>query len=257
MQKKPIHRRDFIKKTSLLTAGLAAVRFQAWSRYVFAPGYPLHNIPGRKNIDSRWIKLLYNRGEATAYYKSKNELKYIGMPVGGLHAGTVYAGGDGRLWLWQIYNETFEGSHEGIEPKAVKWNDGTSERTIRARDGSAYIEPAIANNLRILEQGFAVKVVVDGKPFIKELNEDQWDEIIFKPAYPIATVEYKSKDFPVDVSLKMYSPFIPLDAENSALPATILRLTVNNSTGSHIQVSILGWGLFTAAYGRKYRRGHC
>lgn len=241
MQKKPIHRRDFIKKTSLLTAGLAAVQFPAWSRYVFAPGYPLHNIPRRKNIDSRWIKSLYNRGEATAYYKSKNELKYIGMPVGGLHAGTVYAGGDGRLWLWQIYNETFEGSHEGIEPKAVKWNDGTSERTIRARDGSAYIEPAIANNLRILEQGFAVKVVVDGKPFIKELNEDQWDEIIFKPTYPIATVEYKSKDFPVDVSLKMYSPFIPLDAENSALPATILRLTVNNSTGSHIQVSILGW----------------
>ncbi|MBB6128803.1 GH116 family glycosyl hydrolase [Mucilaginibacter lappiensis] len=241
MQKKPIHRRDFIKKTGLLTAGLAAVQFPAWSRYVFVPGYPLHNIPERKNIDPAWIKSLHNRGDATAYYKSKNELKYIGMPVGGLHAGTVYAGGDGRLWLWQIYNETFEGSHEGIEPKAVKWNDGTSERTIRARDGSAYVEPAIANNLRVLEQGFAVKVVVDGKTFIKELNEDQWEEIIFKPAYPVATVEYKSKDFPLTVNLKIYSPFIPLDAENSALPATILRLTVNNSTNSPIPVSVLGW----------------
>jgi len=241
MQKKAIHRRDFIKKTGLLTAGLTALQFPAWSRDLFEQGYPLHNIPARKNIDPAWIKTLYNRGEATAYYKSKNELKYIGMPVGGLHAGTVYAGGDGRLWLWQIYNETFEGSHEGIEPKAVKWNDGTSERTIRARDGSAYIEPAIADNLRVLEQGFAVKVIVDGKTFIKELNEDQWEEIIFKPAYPIATVEYKSKDFPVAVSLKIYSPFIPLDAENSALPATILRLTVINTTNSHIQVSLLGW----------------
>jgi non-lysosomal glucosylceramidase len=241
MQKKPIHRRDFIKKTGLLTAGLTALQFPAWSRGIFDQGYPLHNIAARKNIDPAWIKALYNRGEATAYYKSKNELKYIGMPVGGLHAGTVYAGGDGRLWLWQIYNETFEGSHEGIEPKAVKWNDGTSERTIRARDGSAYIEPAIAGNLRVLEQGFAVKVIVDGKTFIKELNEDQWEEIIFKPAYPIATVEYKSKDFPVAVNLKIYSPFIPLDAENSALPATILRLYVNNTTGSQIQVSVLGW----------------
>ncbi|SDP30226.1 Uncharacterized protein, contains GBA2_N and DUF608 domains [Mucilaginibacter sp. OK268] len=224
-----------------MTAGLAAVQFPAWSKGLFKQDYPLHNIPVQKNIDPAWVKSLYNRGEITAYYKSKNELKYIGMPVGGLHAGTVYAGGDGRLWLWQIYNETFEGSHEGIEPKAVKWNDGTSERTIRARDGSAYIEPAIADNLRVLEQGFAIKVIVDGKTFIKELNEDQWEEIIFKPAYPLATVEYKSKDFPVAVSLKIYSPFIPLDAENSALPATILRLTVNNTTNSHIQVSLLGW----------------
>jgi len=235
------NRRDFIKKTGLFTAGLAMLRFPVWGKSLLVQHYPLHNIPEQKNIDPAWIKSLYKRGEATAYYKSKNELKYVGMPVGGLHAGTVYAGGDGRLWLWQIYNKTCEGSHEGIEPKTITWNDGTSDRTIRSRDGSAYIDPAIADNLRVLEQGFAVKVVIKGKTFVKELNEAEWGEIIFKPAYPLATVEYKSKGFPVAVHLKLYSPFIPLDAENSALPATILRLTVNNTTDSHIHVSILGW----------------
>lgn len=241
MKNRSIPRRDFIKKTSLLTAGLAAVQLPAWSKRMFAPGYPLHNIPEQKNIDPAWIKSLHLRGQATAYYKSKNELKYIGMPVGGLHAGTVYVGGDGRLWLWQIFNETTEGSHEGIVPQTVNWNDGTSDRKILSRDGAAYIAPTVADNRRVLEQGFAVKVIAGGKTFIKELNEDQWDEVTFKPAYPIATIEYRSKDFPVVVNLKVYSPFIPLDAENSALPATILTLSVNNTSRNQVHVVLLGW----------------
>ncbi|WP_316752645.1 GH116 family glycosyl-hydrolase [Pedobacter gandavensis] len=235
------NRRDFIKHAGLLTAGLAAIQFPVWAKSVFAMDYPIHNIPVEKNLDPQWVSSLYNRGKETAYYKTKNELKYIGMPVGGLHAGTVYVGGDGRLWLWQIYNETFEGAQEGIDPKTVNWNDGTELRKIRVRDGAAYVEPAIANNKRVLEQGFAIKVVSNGKTFIKELTEDHWDEVVFKPAYPMATIKYISKDFPVEVQLKVYSPFIPLDALNSALPGTIMRIEVKNTTAAPTQVSVLGW----------------
>lgn len=241
MLNKTIDRRDFLRKAGLLTGSFAALQFPVWGKSIFALDYPLHNIPEDKKIDPSWARSLYQRGEATAYYKQKNEFRYIGMPVGGLHAGTVYVGGDGRLWLWQIYNETFEGSQEGIDPKTVNWNDGTTVRKIRARDGSAYVEPAIADNRRVLEQGFAVKVVLNGKTFIKELSEEHWEDISFKPAYPIAYIQYRSKDFPVTVNLKVYSPFIPLDAENSALPATILRLDIRNTTTSPMKVSVLGW----------------
>lgn len=241
MLNKTIDRRDFLRKAGLLTGSLAALQFPVWGKSIFALDYPLHNIPEDKKIDPSWARSLYQRGKATAYYKQKNEFQYIGMPVGGLHAGTVYVGGDGRLWLWQIYNETFEGAQEGIDPKIVNWNDGTTVRKIRARDGSAYVEPAIANNRRVLEQGFAVKVVLNGKTFIKELSEEHWEDISFKPAYPIADIQYRSKDFPVTVNLKVYSPFIPLDAENSALPATILRLDIRNTTTSPMKVSVLGW----------------
>ena len=111
-----------------------------WGKSKCVPDYPLHNIPENKGLDAQWVKSLYSKGEATAYFKSKNELKYIGMPVGGLHTGTVYVGGDGRLWQWQIYNESFEYVQEGIDPKTVKWNDGTELRDIRSRDGAAYVD---------------------------------------------------------------------------------------------------------------------
>jgi uncharacterized protein (DUF608 family) len=241
MPNKTIDRRNFIKNASLLTAGLVALQFPVWAQSLFSIGYPIHNIPEDKSIDPSWQRSLFNRGTATAYLKSRNELKYIGMPVGGLHAGTVYVGGDGRLWLWQIYNESFEGVHEGIDPKEVNWNDGISLRKIRSRDGSAYVEPSIANNRRVLEQGFAVKISYEGKTIIKELNEDHWDEVSFQGSYPVATITYSSKDFPLEIQLNVYSPFIPLEAEESALPATILRVGVVNTSKKPIDISLLGW----------------
>ena len=45
------------------------------------------------------------------------DLRFIGMPVGGLCTGTLYLGGDGRLWLWNIFNKDVE----GIDPKTVTY----------------------------------------------------------------------------------------------------------------------------------------
>ena len=77
-----------------------------------------------KKLDPQWVKSLYNRGLVTQYLKSKNELQYIGMPVGGINTGTLYLGGDGRLWLWDIFND----NREGIEPKEVEFGAQISRR---------------------------------------------------------------------------------------------------------------------------------
>src|SRR6478735_11068414 len=125
-------RRSFIKQTGL-TSALLSLHFSGWAKDCiasFASGQqPLHNIPANKNLDPAWVRSLYERGKPTTYCKTKNELGYIGMPAGGLHCGTVYLGGDGRLWLWGIYND----DREGIDPKTVMWNDGNKDINIRCR----------------------------------------------------------------------------------------------------------------------------
>lgn len=239
MKKKNIDRRNFIQQCSLTTA--AFISLPAWAKdmAVNAAGndYPVHNIPANKNIDPQWIKSLYKRGTHSTFLKSKNELKYIGMPAGGLHSGTVYLGGDGRLWLWSIFND----EREGVDPKTVLWNDGNKERQILSRDGANYIEPTIAANKRVLEQGFAVKIIHNGTTIVKELKEEDWDEISFEASYPFATVTYTDKNLPVKVILKAGGFFIPLNADDSALPATFFNITIENKSQQKIDAAIIGW----------------
>jgi len=189
-----------------------------------------------KKIVPAWVKSLYNRGTATTYLKSKNELQFIGMPVGGINCGMVYAGGDGRLWLWDIFNET----HEGVESKTIKWSeDGKDLRDIRSRDGACYVEPA--KNIRPLEQGFAIKIITGGKTIIKKLEEADWNEISFEATYPLATVHYKDAGLPLEIQLQLYSPFIALDEYNSGLPATVLSFSIKNTGTETYAVTLLGW----------------
>jgi len=238
---KRMDRRNFFKNASLIGLGVMVNKFPVWSKTVFAWDKPIHNIPEDKGISRRWLDSLYEKGEKIVYRKSKNELRYIGMPVGGLHTGTVYMGGDGRLWLWQIFNTAYDGECEGIEPKNVLWNNGKELITVRPRDGSAYIEPAIADNLRTIEQGFAVSTLVNGKEVIKELRENHWDEIVFEATYPTCRVTYSSADFPLDVVLIAYSPFIPLDQDNSSLPLTTIHIELQNKDSEAIDVTVTGW----------------
>jgi non-lysosomal glucosylceramidase len=241
MKRRNVHRRGFIKQGGLTTAAFLSQHIPSWAKhfidYTETSAFPLHNIPAKKNIDPQWVKSLYKRGAPTTYSKSRNELKYIGMPAGGLHCGTLYLGGDGRLWLWGIYND----DREGVDPKTVLWNDGNTERKIKSRDGANYVEPTIGGNKRVLEQGFAVKLEYNNKTIIKELKEEDWDEISFTATYPIATVTYTCYDLPVRIVLKAGTFFIPLNAEDSALPATFFNITIYNTSSQNIKVSVIGW----------------
>lgn len=236
-----LNRRVFLKSTGILSASLFTARFPVWGKSILSSPNPTHNIPTNKNLEPSWIKSILESGKPVKYTKSRNELRFIGMPVGGFHTGTVYLSGDGRLWLWQIYNETIEGTHEGIDPKTVNWHDGSTMRSVRPRDGSAYVAPALFENRRILEQGFAIRIHYNGETYLKELNADNWDEVTFESAYPTATIRYQSSHFPVEIALTAYSPFIPLNTDDSSLPVTILRLQIINKTDQPLQASVMGW----------------
>ena len=43
------------------------------------------------------------------------------------------------------------------------------------------------------------------------------------------------------VSLEAFSPFIPLNTEDSCLPATIMRFTVKNTGSDKVEVELVGW----------------
>ncbi len=230
-----MQRRNFLRTSGIFAASFYASRAHAIAG-PFLPGEVGHNIPIDKKLDPQWVASLFKRGFVTKYTKSKNELQYIGMPVGGINTGMMYLGGDGRLWLWDIFNA----NQLGVNNKTIEWHSQLHVgKTVRPQDGSAYVQPE--KDIRPVEQGFAFQIHYNGKTFIKKMQADDWDDIVFEATYPMAKLRYIDKLLPLEITADIYSPFIPLDDKNSGLPATIYSFHCKNKSDKPIQVDIIGW----------------
>ncbi len=207
-----LRRREFLKlgSTALGTLALSHLATAAgpFSREDFT-----QLVPADKKLKPDWVKSLFERGTRTVYRGA--ELEKIGMPVGGICAGQVYLGGDGKLWHWDIFNR-----HVGT-------------------GAEHYAKPMPVQSP--LEQGFALKVTAGGRTQVRALDRKGWAEIAFTGEYPLAFVEYRDPATPVQVTLEAFSPFIPLNLEDSSLPATVMRFTVRNPGPERLEVELAGW----------------
>jgi non-lysosomal glucosylceramidase len=189
-------------------------------------------VPPDKKLHPDWIRSLFVRGRREVYTKTRHELRYIGMPIGGLCCGTLYLGGDGKLWLWDIFNR----NQEGVITEKSEWVDFSGQKSsVGARDGAAYVAPHTEQSP--LEQGFALRV----NGVTRSLDVSSWEEITFSGEYPLGTVVYTDPHCPLTVTLTAYSPFIPLDTDDSGLPATICEFTLHNTSQTPVEAELGGW----------------
>ena len=209
-------------------------------------------VPVDKKLSPEWVASLTDRGQLTTV-SSGPGLSHVGMPVGGLFCGTVYLGGDGKLWLWDVFND----NRQGIMPRSLVWNGAR----IRSRDGASYVHPDSAqpspfrkgfpeelqksaksgddefSGQEQMEQGFAIKV----GDHVRTMDRNGWNRVAFTGTYPIGTVDYSDQNFPVSVRLEAFSPFIPLNTDDSSLPCTVMSFTIRNCTDSTVNGTIGGW----------------
>jgi non-lysosomal glucosylceramidase len=217
-----IERRDFLKFAALGAAAAVMPNLPVAAGPFEASDFEAL-IPGDKKLDPAWVKSLFARGEPTVYRGA--ELAKIGMPVGGICAGQLYLGGDGRLWHWDVFNQQ-----------------------ISTADAH-YAAPLVPSSP--LEQGFGIRILTPGESEFRRLDHTGFADISFCGEYPIATVEYRDSALPITVSLEAFSPFVPLNTDDSSLPATVLRYTVKNVGKNKVEASLIGWlenavGLFNA-----------
>jgi non-lysosomal glucosylceramidase len=209
-------RRDFLRLLGV--SATAALAFRPWPHAMAGPFTRADFgklVPEDKKLSPEWIKSLTARGEREVYRGA--DLAKIGMPAGGICAGQVYLGGDGRLWHWDIFNQHLDTGSGGphyakpMEPRAP------------------------------FEQGFALRVTAGGQTRVRSLDRSGWSDISFCGEYPLGFVEYRDPESPVVVSLESFSPFIPLNTADSSLPATVMRFTVKNTSAAPAVVEVGGW----------------
>ena len=136
-------------------------------------------------------------------------LEYVMMPIGGIGTGSIWLDGQGRLAVWQIFNNLSENRIPD------------SFFAIRARTGAG---PSV---VRILQT-------------VPEAGFTAMQSLQYEGGYPIARLSFSDASLPVTVRLEAFNPMIPGDAANSALPCAIFRVTATNSGKTPAQVDVLG-----------------
>lgn len=165
-------------------------------------------VPADKKLNRDWVRSLFERGEPREF--GGEELQFIGLPIGGLCAGQLYLGGDGRLWLWDIFNQ---------------W-----EKT----GGAGYAHPPHPHSP--LHQEFVLRLGDREVP----LSADGFSKIRFRGEYPMGHVFYEDDACPLSVHLEAFSPFVPLKADDSSFPSTVCRFSVMNRSAQRASATLVG-----------------
>lgn len=190
-------------------------------------------LPADKKLNPEWLASLTERGQPQVFSAEKNELKYIGMPVGGIACGQLYLGGDGQLWYWGIFDSrTQSGYSSNIYLPNIL---GDHYRKPLTQDAH------IPMDTWHVKQGFALQVKRSDAVTRRLLNSNGYQDIRFRGEYPLSKVYYQGGDEQVNVALEAFSPFCPLNVDDSSLPTTVLRYTVTNTGDSNAQVTLGGW----------------
>jgi beta-glucosidase 2, glycosyl-hydrolase family 116 N-term len=199
----PVQRRQFIQMLGGITAATLLSPSQPMAGPFEASDF-VKLIPPNKKLSQDWIKSLSLRGQPTVY--RGKDLETIGMPIGGIGAGLLYLGGDGRLWLWAVMNQEYEGI------------------LANGSDGMLYAHPL--QPVSPVKQGFSLEIRTRGGRRIRHLDHSGWRDVTFQGQYPIGMVSYRDPGAPVGIQLQAYSPFIPLNTDDSSLPVTVMTFTL-------------------------------
>jgi uncharacterized protein (DUF608 family) len=201
------NRRHFLKTSAATTLGLMFSRLPVMAGPFTRADFQ-HLVPADKKLRPEWVKSLFERG--TPETLRGGELKFAGLPVGGIGAGQIYLGGDGGLWHWDIFNQ-----HIGT-------------------GAEHYARPLTPSSP--LAQRFVLTIGSE----THALGGAGFSQVVFRGEYPIGIVDYADPAVPLAVRLEAFSPFIPLNTDDSSLPATILQFSLRNTSAAPVEATLSG-----------------
>ena len=157
--------------------------------------------------------------------------KEISFPLGGIGTGSIGLDGDGRLIDWEIFNKPSKGSINGYSHFAIRAIQG-DKITAAVLNGDIQKE-FIGQYKKSQFAGYGFgpnSKKMCGFPHFKNLE--------FDGEFPIASINFRDDNFPANVTMTAFNPFIPRDAKNSSLPAAFFEIEVENTTSENVKYQI-------------------
>ncbi|MGF2949711.1 GH116 family glycosyl-hydrolase [Microbacterium alcoholitolerans] len=155
------------------------------------------------------------------------------FPLGGIGTGNVSLGARGELRDWEFENLPDKGRanpRSFFAIHAAPEGGDPVTRVLEARPTGRHDRDA-------------------GYSFDDLAGLPRLDAAVLYGEYPVAEVVFSDSILPVDVSLRAFTPFVPLDPDASGIPAAVLRYRVSNPTEAPVAVTIVGSMSHTAGRG--------
>lgn len=163
------------------------------------------------------------------FVHTKDSLREIAFPLGGIGAGNISIEGRGALRDWEIYNHPNKGTFLPMTFPVI-WakaeGQDTQCRVIQGVRDKNFIGDITGDNYGlgwIREQG-------DGLPCFASVT--------FEGRFPIARFRFEQPEFSLQVSLKAFSPFIPLDTDSSSMPVACFIYHLKNMTDKTVEATV-------------------
>lgn len=158
----------------------------------------------------------------------------ISFPLGGIGTGCIGLAGNGRLIDWEIFNRPNKGSVNGFSHFAIRAERDDKVIDARILHGDLHapfqgeLQGAIFNSF-----GWGPRrEYLTGLPHFKDAE--------FRGEFPLAELTFHDETFPGQVKLSAFNPFIPLNADDSGIPAAFFEISVTNTTDAPLTYTFVG-----------------
>jgi D-arabinan exo beta-(1,2)-arabinofuranosidase (non-reducing end) len=146
------------------------------------------------------------------------------FPLGGIGTGNVSVGARGDLRDWELANRPDKGARLPFTFFAIR----------TAGSGADPVTKVLESRLPGPHEGD------QGYDAGRLAGLPRLDGSRMHGEYPLLHIDFQDAELGVDVQLTAFTPFVPLDADASGLPAAVLRYSVTNPGPEPIDVTVAG-----------------
>jgi non-lysosomal glucosylceramidase len=150
------------------------------------------------------------------------EASEVGFLLGGIGTGNITMNSRGELTDWEIFNRPGKGDRMHYSFFSI-WAKPEGEKSVAKVLESKLTPPYTQTH------GYHSGAAA-GLPRL--------DHSRLKGEYPFVQLEFEDEQLPVQVSLEAFTPFIPLNADDSGIPGAIFRYKAVNTSDAAVDVTI-------------------